>query len=334
MRLLSAVVLGAVFVVVGCNSSDPGSASLQNGSTVAEPTSTLPAVEPLDDNEVADGDQQPGILLGPWLLISGSVDEQPIPTEPDLVMRFGETILRFPLACNSGSIPYEVDGTSIEFDVDHSSTTLEACAPDPTGQAELFVTGLHRVQTATRSAKGQQLHFEGPGVSMQFARGIGGDSADTTLTPTTTTVLPTTSEPSASVEAPELADTSWNVIAYRLPDGSITNVSKADVTISFFADGTMSGSAGCNSYNSFDGTWSVSGTWDAFEPGVSDSNDGQELVSPYVTANEMLCEDDAVMEQEAVFLDLLQDAGRWVLIDGEFNLRDAEGGFLFSAEPL
>ena len=152
-----------------------------------------------------------------------------------------------------------------------------------------------------------------------------------TLTPATTTLPRTTPEPSASVEAPELADTSWMVIAYRLPDGAITNVWKADVTISFVADGTMHGFAGCNYYQ---GTWSVSGAWDAFEPGVSDSNDGQELIFPYVVANEMLCEDDAVMEQEAVFLDLLRDAGRWVLIRGELNLRDAEGGYLFNAEPV
>lgn len=161
------------------------------------------------------------------------------------------------------------------------------------------------------------------------------DSADTTLAPTTTTTAttttlpPTTTEPAASVEAPELADTSWNVIDYRLPDGTITNVWKTDVTISFSADGTVSGSAGCNVY---EGTWSVSGAWDAFESGVPDSNDGQELILDSLSWTEMACEDDAVMEQETEFLDLLQDAGRWVLVRGEFNLRDAEGGFLFNAE--
>ena len=163
------------------------------------------------------------------------------------------------------------------------------------------------------------------------------DSADTTLAPTTTTTAtattppPTTTEPAASVEAPELADTSWSVINYRLPDGTITNVWKADVTISFSADGTVSGSAGCNVY---EGTWSVSGAWDAFESGVPDSNDGQELILDSLSWTEMACEDDAVMEQEAEILDLLRHAGRWVLIRGEFNLRDAESGFLFNAEPV
>jgi len=39
------------------------------------------------------------------------------------------------------------------------------------------------------------------------------------------------------------------------------------------------------------------------------------------------------MEQEAEILDLLQRAGRWVLIRGNFNLRDAGGAFLFGTEP-
>ncbi len=151
------------------------------------------------------------------------------------------------------------------------------------------------------------------------------------LVETSTTVTTSTTEPTASVEAPELADTSWNVVEYRFPDGAITNVWKTDVTISFSADGTVSGSAGCNLY---EGTWSVSGNWDAFESGVSDSNDGQELILDSLSWTEMACEDDAVMEQEAEILDLLHNAGRWVLIRGEFNLRDAEGGFLFKAEPV
>lgn len=164
------------------------------------------------------------------------------------------------------------------------------------------------------------------------------DDADTTFASTTTaaettttTVATPTTETAASVEAPELADTSWNVINYRLPDGTITNIWKTDVTISFSADGTVSGSAGCNAY---EGTWTVSGAWDAFEPGVPDPNDGQELILDSLSWTEMACEDDAIMEQEAELLDLLQDAGRWVLIRGEFNLRDAEGGFLFNAEPM
>lgn len=152
------------------------------------------------------------------------------------------------------------------------------------------------------------------------------DSADTAPPAPATT----STEGGSSVEAPDLADTSWNVTNYRLPNGSITNVWKTEVTISFSGDGTVSGSAGCNDYQ---GTWSVSGNWNEFESGVPDPEDGQELKLESLAWTEMACEDDAIMEQEAEILDLLLNAGRWVLIRGSFNLRDADGSYLFEAEP-
>lgn len=185
MKLTCVVALGAVLVAVGCGSPNSESASNEDESTgaaptsSAEPASTLSTVDASADTGVTDGDQDGGVALGPWLLVSGSVDEQPIPTEPDLELRFGETILFFPLSCNSGSVPYEINGTSIEFDLDYFTTTEKRCATDPTYppdvQANLFETGLRRVETATTSDNGRQLEFKGDGVTMQFfLRGIGG----------------------------------------------------------------------------------------------------------------------------------------------------------------
>lgn len=127
-----------------------------------------------------------------------------------------------------------------------------------------------------------------------------------------------------------MAGTSWDLINHRPPDGTITNIWKTDVTISFSADRTVSGSAGRSSYEVSRG---VSGSWDEPESGVPDSNGGQELIFDALSRTEMAWEDEAVKEQEAEFLDLLQDGRRWVLIRREFNLRDAEGDYLFDAEP-
>jgi len=137
------------------------------------------------------------------------------------------------------------------------------------------------------------------------------------------------SEPVETVEAPELGGTSWKVTDYSQASGTITNVWKTEVTISFAADGTVSGSAGCNDYEA---TWMVSGAYDEFESGVPDRNDGQELILDSLAWTEVACEDEAIMEQEAEILDLLQRGSRWVLIRGNFHLRDAEGAFLFEAE--
>lgn len=138
-----------------------------------------------------------------------------------------------------------------------------------------------------------------------------------------------TTEPAPSVDAPELGGTSWRVTTYRLPSGSMTNTWRTDVTISFGADGTVSGTTGCNNY---EGTWAVAGAYDEFESGVPDPNDGQELILESLAWTEMACEDEAIMEQEGEILDLLLQGERWVLIRESFHLRDADGAFLFEAE--
>lgn len=148
---------------------------------------------------------------------------------------------------------------------------------------------------------------------------------------TTAAAATTTTEPAETVDAPELAGTSWNVTDYSQGPGRITNVWKTSVTISFAADGTVSGSAGCNTYG---GTWEVSGLYDQFESGVPDPNDGQVLSLTDLSWTEMACQDEAIMEQEAEILDLIQRGGRWVLRRGNFNLRTADGEFLFEAEPV
>ncbi len=169
----------------------------------------------------------------------------------------------------------------------------------------------------------------------------GGSDKDTSTTepaaqspgsaPTTTAAITTVaSEPTETVDAPGLGGTSWIVTDYSQATGTITNVWKTEVTIAFAADGTVSGSAGCNNY---EGTWTGLGGYDEFESGVPDSNDGQELAFASLSWTDMACDDEAIMEQEAEILDLLQRAGRWVLIRGNFNLRDPEGAFLFEAEP-
>ncbi len=151
-------------------------------------------------------------------------------------------------------------------------------------------------------------------------------AAQSSDAPTTTAA----SEPAQTIDAPELGGTNWNVTDYSQGSGTITNVWKTDVTISFAADGTVSGSAGCNGYQA---TWMVSGVYDEFESGVPDPNDGQELILDSLAWTEVACDDAAIMEQEAEILDLLLRGSRWVLIRGNFNLRDAEGAFLFEAEP-
>ena len=128
------------------------------------------------------------------------------------------------------------------------------------------------------------------------------------------------------VDAPDLGGTSWLVGDYRSSDVGFTNTWIVDVTISFSADGTVSGSAGCNTY---EGTWTASGPYG--ESGPSDGMEGQELVFDPLTWTEIACEDQRVVSQEEEILAILQNTGRWVVRDGELTLLDSEGKFLADA---
>ncbi len=163
----------------------------------------------------------------------------------------------------------------------------------------------------------------------------GADAVDeTTPTSPTTLAVAVTAPPSTAaqgVPVPELAGTKWNVTNYSQGAGIITNVWKTEITIAFAADGTVSGSTGCNGYQ---GTWEVEGGYDEFVDGVYDANDGQVIRLSGLTWTEIACDGEAIVEQEEEHINLLQRAGRWVIIRGDFNLRSSDGEFLFEAEPL
>jgi heat shock protein HslJ len=150
-------------------------------------------------------------------------------------------------------------------------------------------------------------------------------ATDPAGTPLPVDVTPTT-EQVQGVEAPDLGDSSWLVGDYRSPDVGITNVWIVEVTIAFSADGKISGSAGCNDY---EGMWTASGPYAETE--ASGTKRGQELVFESLSWTEIACEDQRVMTQEEEILDILQNTGRWVLLDGELNLLDSEGKFLADA---
>lgn len=166
----------------------------------------------------------------------------------------------------------------------------------------------------------------------------GDDDAEPASSPSDTTPAPTAAQATApapttaaGVEAPELAGTDWNVTLYSLGN-SMTNVwPGTQVTISFGADGTISGSGGCNEYG---GTYETSGPYDEFEDGVRDPNDGQAITFALGGITERACEAQNTMDQEGEFIALFDQVGRWVIVRGNLSIRDAEGFFVFEGEPL
>ncbi len=130
---------------------------------------------------------------------------------------------------------------------------------------------------------------------------------------------------------PELIGTSWRVVTYSIP-GSMTNPwPGTELTLRFNDDGTVSGSTGCNEYSA---TFEVEGPYDEFVEGQRDENDGQVIRFGALSITERACAESNYMEQEAEFVDLLEEVGRWFVGRGNLILRTADASFLIEAEPI
>lgn len=120
------------------------------------------------------------------------------------------------------------------------------------------------------------------------------------------------SEPGQKVDP--LANTVWYLHAYGTQDALQSPVTDAVPTIEF-GEGTLSGSAGCNSY--FADYWV----------------EGASLELGAVASTEMWC--DGLMEQETEFLRMLSAAQSFSVRDGELVLETGNGILVFSdAAPL
>lgn len=176
---------------------------------------------------------------------------------------------------------------------------------------------------------------------MLVAGACGGDDAAEPTPPEVADTLPGDTAPAPAettvaasedaAPAPELGGTSWRVTDYTLPGGSFTNVwDHTEVIIQFGADGTATGNLGCNDFTA---SFVVEGPYDEFEDGVRDANDGQLIRFESIDLGAETCDDDNTMEQELEILDHLENAGRWLIVRGNFNLRSSDGAFLLEGEP-
>jgi heat shock protein HslJ len=166
----------------------------------------------------------------------------------------------------------------------------------------------------------------------------GGDAADDDTITTTTADAPTstttdsaagTTQPDAV--APDLIGTSWIVVTHSIPGGMTNPWPGTELTLRFNDDGTVSGSTGCNEYSA---AFEVEGPYDEFVDGQRDDNDGQAIRLRALTLTERACDDSDYMQQEAEFVDLLENVGRWFIARGNLILRSADASFLIEAEPI
>lgn len=195
--------------------------------------------------------------------------------------------------------------------------------------------------TAKSTGKGILL-----GVALALIAACGGAETTEPVTPigdgTSTSAASATEAPTTAgdsgTEAPiELAGTSWDVTYLdSASSGGFTNIwSDTEITLEFGSDETISGNAGCNDYT---GTYRLEGPYITDPDPFSDEERGQTMSVEVTAVTEVACESEKTMEQEAEYLDVLAQAGRWLVGpgfsgDGSLIIRSATDRSLVEAVP-
>jgi heat shock protein HslJ len=181
--------------------------------------------------------------------------------------------------CNRYALSYSTSGSSLTIDPRGISTQM-ACPPEVMEQAGAFMAGL-------TSARGYR-------VEAGQLELLGGDG----------TLLATFAPQRQSV-----AGTSWRVVGYNNGRQAVVSVlGGSTLTMSFSADGRVSGSAGCNNYVA---TYTASGK--------------SLTIGPAAATRKMCVNPEGVMEQEQQFLKALETVATARQEGDRLELRTATG---------
>lgn len=215
----------------------------------------------------------------PWQLteIAETDETMPAPINvPTLAFEDGQAAGN--ASCNRYFGGYEIDGSSINFGPLASTEMFCAEPPGVMEQEMAYLAALATVDTW--SMDGETLTLSSSDAPLLVFAAISQD----------------------------LAGTSWDLVAYNNGTGEFQSaVIDVPVTALFDEDGSIIGSAGCNSYN---------GTWEA--------QDGSVAIGP-VAATLMACADMDVQDQETRCLALLGEADTYRIEAGTLEMFDAEG---------
>lgn len=181
--------------------------------------------------------------------------------------------------CNRFSGGYTVAGSALEISP-QMATTMMACEPHVSEQAQAFVSALKN----TRSRRTQDGRLELLAADGRLAAAL-------------------------SAQSHSLAGTSWEVTGFDNGRQAVVSlVLGSAMTLELGSDGSASGSAGCNRYNS---RFQADGTKLTFEPAAS--------------TRKMCVQPEGVMEQEQQFLAALATVTTARIEGDRLELRTAGG---------
>jgi heat shock protein HslJ len=208
-----------------------------------------------------------------------SLDGKPLVPDTQVTLNFEAVTAYGSDGCNQYSGSYQVDGEKIIFTGGLATSTMSCLVPIMV-QATAYMSALQRASTFAVAGERLTLSDAGGAALATFVE-----------------------------QSRTLAGTSWTVIAFNNGEGAIVSaLAGTTLSVDFAADGSLSGSAGCNSYTS---TYEVAALTISIGPAA---------------ATRMSCSEPAgVMEQEAQFLQALATAATYRIDGDQLKLNTADG---------
>ncbi len=235
-----------------------------------------------DDGSGSTGTDPEALIGHGWTLDQASMAAliEDVPSRATVTLTFEDGQASGRAACNSYGGAYDAgDVGSLSFD--GFAVTEMACEPELMSLESAYLEALG---TVTGFSVDGRLSLHGDGMDLTF---------DEEVPPV---ALP-------------LVGTTWTLTTIASGDAVSSVLNGTEVTAELTADGTVSGSAGCNRY-------SGSYTW----------TDDQ-LSFSSLASTKMACADD-VMAQESAFLASMQEVASFAIEGSQLTVSDAAGALL------
>lgn len=216
-------------------------------------------------------------LVGPTWLLDALAGQAPASGTSVTATFAADGTLSGSGGCNRFTGRYTATGTTIRVE-DALASTMMACDEPVMAQETAFFAALTSARTFAVASEQLTLSAEGGGVVASFV-----------------------------AQKQELAGTAWQVTGYNNGQGAVVSVITGSTpTVNFGADGSVSGSGGCNTLR---GTFTASG--------------GTLKVGPLATTKMACAEPAGVMEQEARLVAALESAATYRVEGQRLELRTA-----------
>lgn len=281
---------GLVAIVLAACTSTGGEPQVEPGATptpetaVTEEATTAPGQDPLAGSiwTLASYSDSSGAVMNPL-------------SDNQVTAEFRDGGINGNASCNRYFGPYTLDGSGLAFGP--LGQTEMYCTPEELmAQERAYLAALSNV-SAYRLENDQLVLLDEKG----------------------STLITYTAGESDREPQIELTGTTWLLTTYNVGGDALTSaLSGTRLTAVFSADGSVTGTSGCNSF------------------GGPYSSEGNELSIGLLASTLMLCTDEAVMGQEAAYLTALQAAATYQIIGDTLELYAVDGilSAAFIAEPL